>query len=205
MGMSPPLTLLVFAVFPLWCLASFADWVCHRRTAIALTSGLGENALHWLMALVAGAGIALALFFETDAGLLGLLLLLFLAHEATAAWDLADNTLRRDVGPGEQLVHSAQEMLPLVAIALLALDAWPGLQPLDWSLHPRGTLPPLPWLAAGGVLVLGLVLLPLLQETVSCLGGRAALKSREQARARARVEPGLDPVRPRTPANPAPR
>lgn len=229
MPSTPALFLLVLAVLPLWCLSGFVDWTCHRRTNIAETSGLKENLLHWLMFAEAGLGVVLAALFDVSAGLLAVLGVLFLLHEATTAWDLQDSTLQRDVGPLEQMVHSFQEVLPLLALALLALDAWPGLVPLDWGLHRREALPPMEWVAACALLVGAVNVLPLSQETWACLAARRRAARRVAARKKAgpaqaaapgpspapaaaasappagRVEPGLDPLSPRTPANPAPR
>jgi hypothetical protein len=173
--------LLMYVVYPLWVLAGLLDWACHRATGIAVTSGIKENLLHWLMYAEIGVGMLAVAFLEINTGVLAVVLGVFAVHELTVYWDLDWSTVRRDVGPFEQMVHSFLELLPLASLGLLAVIAWP--HGLDFSLRMKDEPLPLDYLiAAGGASALfnGL---PLLQETWSCL--RAP--------------------RPRTPASPAPR
>lgn len=178
--------ILMYVVYPLWVAAGFADWAMHRRTGIAMTSGLYENLLHWLMYLEIGAGIAAVTYFELNAAVLGIVLAVFVVHEITVYGELQYSTIRRDVAPFEQMVHSFMELLPFVALVLLALVAWP-LQLDDWSLRPRSG----PWpLDTIGIALAATVLfnaLPLAQETIACLRGG----SRRKASHTARVEPHL--------------
>jgi ABC-type proline/glycine betaine transport system permease subunit len=186
------LFLLMYVVYPLWVVAGFADWSCHRRTGIAVTSGLGENALHWLMYAEIGVGLAAVAFFEINAAVLAIVLAVFVVHEATVYWDLDYSTMRRDVGPFEQMVHSFLELLPLASLALLALLAWPQAQALmhldsvapDWSLRPKDE--PWPFFYVAGALAASVLFnaLPLMQETISCLRAR-------KTSVRERVEPSL--------------
>jgi hypothetical protein len=168
------LFLLMAVVFPLWVAAGFADWACHRRTGIALTSGLKENALHWLMYAEIGIGMLAVAFLEIDAAVLAIVIAVFVAHEITVYGELQYSTIRRDVAPFEQMVHSFMELLPLVALALLAVIADTG----DWSLRPKREPWPLAYLAgalAASVLFNGL---PLLQETWSCAWAHATRRTR---------------------------
>ena len=193
---------LMFVVLPLWVAAGFADWVCHRRTAIAVTSGLKENLLHWLMFLELGVGVLAVALLEINAAVLLIVLAAFLLHQLTVYLDLHYSTLLRDVGPFEQMVHSFMEILPLLALALLSLLAWPqalaivglGDAPADWSLRLKQNPLPLEYLQAAGVLIAAFNLVPLLQETWSCAWARPP------ARVRAR-----DTVTARTPENPGPK
>jgi hypothetical protein len=196
--------ILMYLVFPLWVAAGLADWWCHRRTAIAVTSGIGENTLHWLMYAQIGAGMLAALLFEVNAAVLAIVFAVFVVHELTVYWDLAFSTLRRDVGPFEQMVHSFLELLPLFSLALLALLAWPQAQAIvhvgddvaDWSLRARQQ--PLPDTYVLGALAASLVFnaLPLLQETLSCLFSqrrpkRSAAAARDATHIETRLEPRL--------------
>src|SRR4051812_33597407 len=105
------LFILLYVVFPLWVVAGFADWACHRRTGIALTSGLKENLLHLLMFAEIGAAMVAVALLEINAAVLVLVFTVFLLHELTVYWDLHYSTLLRDVGPFEQMVHSFLEIL----------------------------------------------------------------------------------------------
>jgi len=147
--------LLMYAVYPLWVAAGFADWACHRATGIATTSGLKENLLHWLMYAEIGVGMAAVAFFEIDAAVLAIVLAVFIVHELTVYWDLDYSTMRRDVGPFEQMVHSFLELLPLASLLLLAAIAWPqalavlhlGEGVADWSLRVKDQPWPLVYMA----------------------------------------------------------
>ncbi|MDB5871596.1 MAG: putative rane protein [Ramlibacter sp.] len=185
-------SILMYLVFPLWVAAGLVDWACHRRTAIAQTSGLKENLLHLVMFGEIGLGMLAVALLEINAAVLLFVLAVFVVHELTVYWDLHYSTPLRHVGPFEQMVHSFLEILPLLSLALLAVVAWPqalalaglGAEPADWSL--RAKLQPLPraYLVAGVLSALLFNALPLAQETWACLRARATA---------------------RTPARPAPR
>ena len=160
-------SLLMFVVYPLWVAAGFADWACHRATAIAVTSGWKESLLHWLMYAEIGIGMAAVAFFEINAAVLLVVLVVFVVHELTVYWDLDYSTLRRDVGPFEQMVHSFLELLPLVSLGLLATIVWP--HGWDWSLRPKEQPFPIDLLLVAGGASVVFNALPLLQETWSCL------------------------------------
>lgn len=180
------LFLLMYGLFPLWVAAGFADWICHARTGIAATSGLGENGLHWLMYAEIVAGVAAVLYFELNVAVLAIVFAVFVLHEITVYGELQYSTMLRDVAPFEQMVHSFMELLPLVALVLLALVAWP-LQLDDWSLRPRSGPWPLDTIGIALAATLLFNALPLAQETIACLRGG----SRRKASRTARVEPHL--------------
>ncbi|HUR89371.1 MAG TPA: diguanylate cyclase [Ramlibacter sp.] len=164
--------MLMYIVYPLWVLAGFADWVCHRRTGIATTSGVKESLIHWLMFAEIGAAMLAVAFLEINAAVLAIVLAVFLVHEATVYWDLDYSTLKRDVGPFEQMVHSFLELLPLVSLALLAMIADRD----DWSLRARNEPWPFDYLVAAAAASMLFNALPLLQETLSC--ARVRLRTR---------------------------
>jgi hypothetical protein len=196
--------LLVYVVFPLWVAAGLADWACHRRTGIALTSGLKENLLHWLMFGEIGVGMLAVAFLELNAAVLLIVLSVFVLHELTVYWDLHYSTLLRDVGPFEQMVHSFLELLPLLSLALLTAAAWPqalalvglGDVALDGSLRLKQAPWPAGLLLTGALLSALFNLLPLLQETWSCAVVHSARSARRTA---------ARPATARTPASPEPR
>jgi hypothetical protein len=189
--------LLMYVVYPVWVAAGFADWACHRATGIAVTSGLKENLLHWLMYAEIGVGMAAVAFFEIDAAVLAIVLAVFVVHQLTVYWDLDYSTLRRDVGPFEQMVHSFLELLPLASLLLLAVIAWPqvlaaahvGVGVSDWSLRPKDE----PWPQRYIAIALGASVLfnglPLLLETVSCLRGGKKRAGNQRARKAAAADP----------------
>ncbi|HEY0845862.1 MAG TPA: diguanylate cyclase [Noviherbaspirillum sp.] len=166
---------ILYFFIPLWVLAGFGDWVFHRITHISETSGLRESLLHQLMLAELGIPMLAGLFLEINALILGCMILGFLLHEATVFLDLRYTADKRQVLPGEQLVHSFQELLPLTMLSLVVFLHWDQLVALvtmngnadlalEWKRHP---LPPA-YLTA---LILGtgaLVVLPFLEELWRC-------------------------------------
>ncbi len=163
---------LLYGVFPLWLLSGLTDWWCHRRADISQTSGWRESALHIAMIAELGIGVLLAVLLQINAMVLALLLILGVLHQLTAVWDSAYAAPRRHISVLEQHVHSFLELLPWVAIllvALLHLDQMKALigmsdTPADFSF--RMKQPPLESeivfivISAGGLLAV----LPFLEE-----------------------------------------
>jgi hypothetical protein len=142
---------LFYFLLPLWVMAGVADWFCHRAAGIWQTSGPKESALHLLMLLEVGIPLAACLVLEINASVFALLIIAFLAHEATALWDVRYAVRRREVSPLEQHVHSFLELLPLMGGTLMALLYWSqflalfglGDEPARWRLEWKETpLPP---------------------------------------------------------------
>ena len=155
--------LLMYAVLPLLIASGFADWVCHRATRIETTSGLTENAVHWLMLAEIGSALAAVALCEINGAVLAWSALMILLHEGTVWLELRYTVSRREVRPIEQVVHSFMELLPLVALALLFVIAAPGME-----LHLRRTPWPLGYAACAAVGMLLFNLLPMAGETLRC-------------------------------------
>jgi hypothetical protein len=162
--------LLGMVILPLWILAGLADWWCHRRSGIEHSSGLRENLFHLaLFALVAAGAVATALL---DINYLVLLVLIavFLAHELLTWVELRYVNDRRHITPFEQMLHSFLEILPLLVVAVLAVDLL-AAQPTGsgtWWVRLRHDLAPSP-LVPAAIAVLLLNVVPLLEETFRCL------------------------------------
>lgn len=155
------LGMLLYGVFPLWLIVGVADALCHRRSDLPHSSGVHESALHLVMLAQIGAGTLLILFCEITAPVLLVLALLVIVHTATTYWDIAYTLGRRRIGAFEQLVHGWLEVLPFVALAILAVVHWDETQRLlagdtaQW--HWRLRAPPLPWPLTATVIALSLV------------------------------------------------
>jgi hypothetical protein len=102
----PTVMTLMYFVVPLWLLAGFADWLCHRASHIATTTGAKESLIHLLMFTEVGVPLVAVLFPDVNAGIILLMIGSFLVHEATALWDVSYATTAREVTPIEQHVHS---------------------------------------------------------------------------------------------------
>ncbi|HVZ10278.1 hypothetical protein [Rhodopila sp.] len=127
----------------MWLLAGIADWWCHRKADIEHTSGFPESALHLLMLGEAAVPVLAGLFLEISPPVLLLMAGAFIVHEATALWDVTLASKRRVVSPIEQHVHSFLEMIPLMALAFVAVLHWPQVSSIfgmrgrtaDWSIR----------------------------------------------------------------------
>lgn len=172
---------ILFFFIPLWLLAGFGDWLFHRKTHISETSGAGESLLHLLMLGEVGLPVLAGLFLEINALVLAFMVAGFLAHEATVLWDLRYTTGKRTILPGEQVMHSYQEVIPLMLLALVAILHWDQFLALvtfsaqadfrlAWKTDP---LPPsyLAGIIAAAAL---LVVLPFLEELWRCYRQAAA-------------------------------
>jgi hypothetical protein len=170
--------LLMYAVVPLWIVAGVCDWACHRRTCIESTSGLPENAFHWLLLSQGGVALLAVGLLEINAGVMLVVFGAFLAHEITTYVELRYTVRRREVRPIEQMIHSFMELLPLALLALLAVLSWdqalalfaegtPDFE-LRWKTQPWSPA----YLLGVGAAVLCLNLLPLAEESWRCLRGR---------------------------------
>lgn len=169
--------LLLYAVPPAWIAAGFSDWLCHRATHIETTAGTKESLMHLLMQAEFAVPVLLTLFCEITPPVIASEIAAFLAHEATVHWDLTYTSPRREIPPIEQQVHSYLELVPLVAIALIAVLHWPetkalfgfGARPIDFSLRPRKQQLPL-WYRTGFLSAVALFeALPYCEELWRCL------------------------------------
>jgi hypothetical protein len=160
-----------YVLFPVWLGAGVGDYLCHRRSAIEHTSGFRESLLHALQAAELGVPLLAGLLLEIDALVLLLMFACVLAHTATAVWDVSYTTPRRHISPAEQHIHSYLEILPMIAVAIVAIVHRDALGPLagaetglDFGIRLKAN----PAGAAELALVLGLVFcvqtLPLLEE-----------------------------------------
>jgi hypothetical protein len=169
--------ILMYFVLPLWLVAGFADYLCHRASHIETTSGVKESLLHLLQFGEVAVPTLAAIFLEINALIFLVMIVSFVAHEATAIWDVHYANRTRTVGPTEQHVHSFLEMLPLMAIVIVAALHWQQFLALFGlgSEAPSSTIrlkePPLPWLYVTVILatVLMFEVLPYVEELIRAL------------------------------------
>ena len=81
-------SLLVYIVLPLWVIAGFVDYLCHRASDIEHATGAKESLIHWLMLTEVGVPLLLAVFFRINALILALMIFCLIAHEVTGYLDL---------------------------------------------------------------------------------------------------------------------
>lgn len=163
---------LMYFVLPVWLAAGFADYLCHRASCIATTSGWKESLLHLLQLGEMAIPTLAAIFLEINALIIAIMIVCLIAHEATAIWDVSYAYGRREVTPTEQHIHSFLEMLPLTGLLIVVTIHWGqflallglGAEAADWTLRLKE--PPLPWLYVGVILALVALfdILPYLEE-----------------------------------------
>ena len=169
--------LLLFVLLPIWSIAGFADWLCHRASHIETTSGLKESLMHSTMGLQVGIPIILCLQFEINVLVLLCCCAALLLHELVAHWDVHYASDIRHISVWEMHAHSYLATLPVFMLALVCIVNWPVFLQLitfDWQGHmsfnkledvPGGTAYfPIYML---GVFIFGFV--PYLEENIRCL------------------------------------
>jgi hypothetical protein len=168
----PALILLLYFIMPLWFAAGFADYLCHRATDIEHTAGWRESLLHLLMYAEVAIPLLMCLFLEINALVFAVMIVAFLAHEATALWDVSYAIKYRNVSPIEQHVHSFLEMIPLMAGAFVAVLHWPqllalfglGSEPARFTIEWKDEPLPVAYIVTVLVGAFVLELLPYLEE-----------------------------------------
>ena len=169
--------LLMYGVLPVWILAGFVDYFCHRASHIEKTSGPSETAMHLLQFGLIGIPTVIALLFEINAGFFLLATIAMLLHHGVAYIDVRYANQTREVSPFEQMVHSFLEVLPIAAVLLLAVLHWPQVlvlvggpaQPDSFGFRLKSH--PLPaWYVVGAITAAGVFnAVPYLEELVRCL------------------------------------
>ena len=175
---------LLFVLLPIWGIAGFADWLCHRFTHIESTSGLKESLMHSLMGVQIAIPILLCLLFEINVLILLICIVTWLLHELVAHWDVRYAAPQREISIWEMHAHNYLGTLPMymliiiviinwsVFIQLLSLD-WSGSMRLDLLQQAHGGEGYLPiYLTCMAVLCV----FPYLEENIRCL--RFHLKTR---------------------------
>jgi len=120
----PQTLILLWFILPVWLIAGFCDWLCHRATGIEHTTGVKETWIHMLMFLEMGLPLLAALLLEINTLIIAFMIVMFFLHEITALWDVSYAVTARKVTPVEQHIHSFLEMLPLMALLLIISHHW---------------------------------------------------------------------------------
>lgn len=168
---------ILYVFLPLWGVAGFADWCCHRATKIEHTSGLRETAVHSLMGLQMAAPILLCLLFKVNVMLLLICFAAWIAHEIAAHYDVHYAAPRRHISKWEMHAHNYLSTLPLYMMLLIIVINWPvflKLISLDWAGEFEFIRMPY---AHGGdsylpyylIFMAGVCVLPYTEENLRCL------------------------------------
>jgi len=118
------LYLILYMMLPIWSIAAFIDWMCHRATKIEETSGLRESMIHFIMGVQIGAPILLCMFFEVNISIMLLCLFVLVTHEIVAHQDIVWASSRRHISHWETHAHTYLASLPLYLFALVVVRKW---------------------------------------------------------------------------------
>jgi hypothetical protein len=167
-------TVLLYFVLPIWLLAGFADYLCHRASRIKTTSGYKESLLHLLMLIELAIPLLAAIFLEINALIIAAMIAGFVVHQLTALWDTTFASQKRFITPIEQQVHSFLELMPLLAMVIVIILNWPqflslwglGSEPARYELVLKREPLPLAYVAAFLFAVLMFEVLPYMEEFI---------------------------------------
>lgn len=127
---------LLFLFLPLWGIAGFVDWCCHRASHIEQTSGLKESIMHSVMGVQMAIPIALCLIFEVNVLILIICFITWLCHEFVAHWDVHYASPRREISIWEMHAHTYLGSLPTYMLATIVIINWQqfeNLLTLNWQ------------------------------------------------------------------------
>ncbi|MFL0795999.1 MAG: diguanylate cyclase [Cellvibrionaceae bacterium] len=130
------INILLYVFLPLWGLAGFVDWLCHRATNIETTSGLFESFLHSLMGIQVAIPIVLCLLFQVNVLILLICILVWISHEVVAHMDVRYASPKRHISIWEMHAHSYLASLPLYMLLMIFVINWGVVEKLfrlEWA------------------------------------------------------------------------
>lgn len=171
------LMLILYGLLPLWGVAGFIDWCCHRATKVESTSGLKESLIHSVMGVQLGIPIVLCLVFEINVLILLICVAMWLLHEVVAHWDVHYATPLRRISIWEVHVHNYMATVPLYLLMLIVVLNWDvavKAATFDWAGQftlTRLSTPPggSGYLPAYLTFMAVLCVFPYLEENIRCL------------------------------------
>ncbi len=181
---------LLYFLLPLWMVAGLADWICHRVSHIEETSGTHEALIHVLMMTEVGTALWPGLLLQINSAIIALMLTAYVAHEATAIWDVRYANAHRRLAPIEQSIHSFLDMIPLMAVSFVIILHWQaflglfglGNSPADFSIRWKtGTVPSAEYLGIFVIASVFMTELPYLEELTRCIRAARARTPRASA------------------------
>jgi hypothetical protein len=169
--------ILLYVFLPLWGLAGFVDWCCHRATKIEQTSGVKESLMHSLMGIQMGIPILLCLLFTVNVLILIICIITWISHEIVAHHDVRYAAPRREISIWEMHAHTYLGSLPLYMLTSIVVINWEQFQlliSLNWAgsmsfiqvEEPHGT----PLFLPTYLIFMSIVcVFPYIEENIRCL------------------------------------
>lgn len=125
-----------WAGYLVWLLAGSVDFLLHRRSDLAHTSGLAESSLHGIQLGLLGLAVLAWLAFAPGLGLTLVLGALVLAHALVGYADTRVAWPRRSITPLEQHVHSILDLAPWIALGCIVWGQGGQARGNGWGLQP---------------------------------------------------------------------
>lgn len=177
---------LLFMLLPIWGIAGFVDWLCHRATRIEVTSGFKESLMHSVMGIQIGIPILLCLLYQINVLILLICLVTWVLHELVAHMDVHYASTRRKISIWEMHAHSYLATLPFYMLACIFILNWDVVMQLV-SFQWQGNMQLVPIQSPHGgegylpiylSFMSVLCVFPYMEENLRCL--YQALKSQEK-------------------------
>jgi len=115
--------LLLYVIYPLWLIAGAIDYWCHRRTNIVATSGVVESLLHIAQFATIAIVFAMAVLLQPTMAMIVVIGLVSVLHLVLSYIDVAYTQRKRYISPLEQHAHGFLDVLPIIAVCVLAILA----------------------------------------------------------------------------------
>ena len=120
-----------WVLYPLWLIGGAVDYVCHRRTDIQHTSGIRDSWLHVAQFATMAVFFASAILLQITMPVIITLVALVLTHTVLSFIDVSYTLGRRHISTSEQHAHGLLNVVPLIAVGLLAILNWETLLSLS--------------------------------------------------------------------------
>lgn len=167
---------MMYGFLPLWGIAGFVDWCCHRATKIETTSGIKESLMHSLMGVQMAIPIVLSLLYYVNVLILLVCIITWISHEIVAHWDVKYAAPKREISIWEMHAHTYLGSLPLYMLTLIVVINWEVFKQLvtfDWAgnmslilvAEPHGTFSYLPFYFT---FMAVLCVFPYIEENLRC-------------------------------------
>lgn len=115
---------LAWVLYPLWLLGGAIDYVSHLRSDIQHTSGVRESWLHLAQLATMAVLFVCAVLLEITLPVILVLTGMVLTHTVLSFVDVSYTIGRRRISTVEQHAHGLLNVVPLVAVGLLAILNW---------------------------------------------------------------------------------
>ncbi len=115
---------LTSVLYPMWLVAGAGDYLCHRRTQIERTSGITESWLHVAQFASIAIIFVAAVLLEITLAVLIAMIVAVITHTVLSFIDVSYTMRHRHISTLEQHVHGLLDVIPIVAVGLLAILYW---------------------------------------------------------------------------------